>query len=43
MELQGESKLLRIFIGESDLFEKCRKGGLITIEKAEVLYYKPKK
>lgn len=115
MELQGESKLLRIFIGESDkvghqslyeaillsakenglagctvmkgimsfgassrvhlarlieisedlpviieivdyaekidaflpfvhaLFEKCGKGGLITIEKAEVLYYKSKK
>ncbi len=115
MELQGDSKLLRIFIGESDkvghqplyeaillaarekgmagctvmrgimsfgassrvhiarlieisedlpviveivdsaekidaflpaintLFERCGKGGLITIEKAEVLYYKSKK
>lgn len=115
MELQGESKLLRIFIGESDrighqplyeaillsakengmagctvmkgimsfgassrvhlarlielsedlpivvevvdaseridaflpfvneLFDKCGRGGLITIEKAEVLYYKSKK
>jgi uncharacterized protein len=115
MELQGQSKLLRVFIGESDrighqplyeaillsaretglaggtvlkgimsygasshihlarlielsedlpiviemidsaekidaflsvvngLFEKCGKGGLITVEKVDVLYYKPKK
>jgi uncharacterized protein len=115
MELQGQSKLLRVFIGESDrighqplyeaillsaretglaggtvlkgimsygasshihlarlielsedlpivieiidsaekidaflsvvngLFEKCGKGGLITLEKVDVLYYKPKK
>jgi PII-like signaling protein len=27
----------------NELFEKCGKGGLITIEKVEVLYYKPKK
>src|SRR5258708_19984069 len=27
----------------NDLFEKCGKGGLITLEKAELLYYKPKK
>jgi PII-like signaling protein len=27
----------------NDLFEKCGKGGLITIEKVDVLYYKPKK
>ncbi len=26
----------------NDLFEKCGKGGLITVEKVEVLYYKPK-
>jgi PII-like signaling protein len=26
-----------------ELFEKCGKGGLITIEKVDVLYYKPKK
>jgi PII-like signaling protein len=25
------------------LFEKCGKGGLITVEKVDVLYYKPKK
>jgi PII-like signaling protein len=27
----------------NDLFEKCGRGGLITIEKVEVLYYRPKK
>ena len=27
----------------NDLFEKCGKGGLITVEKVDVLYYKPKK
>ena len=27
----------------NDLFEKCGKGGLITLEKVDVLYYKPKK
>ena len=26
----------------SDLFEQCGRGGLITVEKVEVLYYKPK-
>ena len=26
-----------------ELFEKCGKGGLITTEKVEVVYYKPKK
>jgi hypothetical protein len=26
-----------------ELFEKCGKGGLITVEKVDVLYYKPKK
>ena len=25
------------------LFEKCGRGGLITVEKVDVLYYKPKK
>ena len=25
------------------LFEKCGRGGLITLEKVDVLYYKPKK
>lgn len=27
----------------NELFEKCGKGGLITLEKVDVLYYKPKK
>ena len=27
----------------SDLFEQCGKGGLITIENVEVIYYKSKK
>ncbi len=27
----------------NDLFEKCGHGGLITVEKVDVLYYKPKK
>ena|SRR5436853_538316 len=26
----------------NDLFEKCGRGGLITMEKVDVLYYKPK-
>ena len=26
----------------NDLFEKCGRGGLITVEKVDVLYYKPK-
>jgi uncharacterized protein len=27
----------------NDLFERCGRGGLITVEKVEVLYYRPKK
>jgi PII-like signaling protein len=27
----------------NELFEKCGKGGLITLEKVDVVYYKPKK
>ncbi|HET9824523.1 MAG TPA: DUF190 domain-containing protein [Chitinophagaceae bacterium] len=27
----------------NDLFEKCGRGGLITVEKVDVLYYKAKK
>ncbi len=27
----------------NELFEKCGRGGLITMEKVDVLYYKPKK
>jgi len=27
----------------NELFERCGRGGLITVEKVDVLYYKPKK
>lgn len=27
----------------NELFEKCGRGGLITVEKVDVLYYRPKK
>ena len=27
----------------NELFEKCKRGGLITVEKVDVLYYKAKK
>jgi len=27
----------------NDLFERCGRGGLITVEKVDVLYYRPKK
>ena len=27
----------------NDLFEKCGRGGLITVERVDVLYYKPRK
>ena len=27
----------------NDMFEQCGRGGLITVEKVDVLYYKPKK
>jgi uncharacterized protein len=27
----------------NDLFERCGRGGLITLEKVDVLYYRPKK
>ena len=27
----------------NELFEKCGRGGLVTVEKVDVLYYKPKK
>ena len=26
----------------NDLFERCGRGGLVTVEKVDVLYYKPK-
>ena len=52
MKLEGQGKLLRIFIGEGDrwqgmpLFEaivrKVREsGGLVTIETVQILRYRP--
>src|SRR5258706_13941446 len=38
-----EEKIDAFIPGVNDFFEKCGRGGLITIEKVDVLYYKPKK
>ncbi len=48
MELTGQAKLLRIFIGEADklphtplheLFEAAQSGGLVTMEKVQIIRY----
>ncbi|HEY1871549.1 MAG TPA: DUF190 domain-containing protein [Chitinophagaceae bacterium] len=44
VEIVDEDKKIDAFIFVvNDLFEKCGRGGLITVEKVDVLYYKPKK
>ena len=44
VEIVDEDKKIDAFIPVvNDLFEKCGHGGLITVEKVDVLYYKPKK
>lgn len=44
VEIVDEEKKIDAFIPTvNDLFEKCGRGGLITVEKVDVLYYKPKK
>jgi PII-like signaling protein len=44
VEIVDEDKKIDAFIPVvNDLFEKCGRGGLITVEKVDVLYYKPKK
>ena len=44
IEIVDQGEKLDAFLGiVNDLFEKCGKGGLVTVEKVEVLYYKPKK
>lgn len=44
VEIVDHSEKIDAFIPVvNDLFEKCGRGGLITIEKVDVLYYKPKK
>ena len=44
VEIVDTAEKIDLFIDTvSDLFEKCGRGGLITVEKVDVLYYKPKK
>jgi len=44
IEIIDESDKIDSFLPViDDLFEKCGKGGLITTEKVDVHYYKPKK
>jgi uncharacterized protein len=44
LELVDRSDKIDDFIPiVNDLFEKCGKGGLITLENVDVVYYKPKK
>ena len=41
--VDSEEKIDSFIPVVNDLFEKCGRGGLITVEKVDVLYYKPKK
>jgi PII-like signaling protein len=44
VEIVDVSEKIDAFLPEvNELFELCGKGGLITLEKVDVLYYKPKK
>lgn len=44
IEIVDYAEKIDVFIPVlNELFEKCGKGGLITVEKVDVLYYKPKK
>lgn len=44
IEIVDQAEKIDTFIPVvNDLFEKCGKGGLITVEKLDVLYYRPKK
>jgi len=44
VEIVDEAGKIDSFIDVvNELFEKCGKGGLITVEKVDVLYYRPKK
>ena len=40
--IDTEEKINAFIPVVQDLFEQCGRGGLITVEKVEVLYYKPK-
>jgi hypothetical protein len=41
--VDSEEKIDSFLPVVNDLFEKCGRGGLITVEKVDVLYYKAKK
>jgi len=44
IEIVDQAEKIDTFISTvNDLFEKCGRGGLITVEKVDVLYYKAKK
>lgn len=44
IEIVDRSEKIDAFLPTvNELFEKCGKGGLITVEKVDVLYYKPRK
>ena len=44
MKFTGEGKLLRMFVGEADkLFDKGGCGGMVKIEKVDVIKYTPGK
>jgi PII-like signaling protein len=44
IEIVDKAEKIDAFIpAVNDLFEKCGRGGLITVEKVDVLFYKPKK
>lgn len=44
IEIVDSAEKIDLFIPVvNDLFERCGRGGLITVEKVDVLYYRPKK
>jgi len=41
--VDSEGKIASFLPLVNDLFEKCGRGGLITLEKVDVVYYRPRK
>jgi len=41
--VDSEEKIASFLPVVNDLFEKCGRGGLITLEKVDVVYYRPRK
>jgi len=41
--VDSEEKIASFLPVVNDLFEKCGRGGLITLEKVDVFYYRPRK